>query len=956
MADVASLAVALHLNSASFKSQIHNAYNSAANESKKFTQQIEASSSESERAITKISAQVRRSSGQAIAGFGNLHHVLTELVSGSNVAASTISNALVPAFEKFFGASHGSSFEVQREAAKEAAQGAVEAAQASIEAAKADATRAQQGLKTAQAMKEQAAAQIEQAVAADEYIEKMRVVNEQNGYFNRAEMDKEYAAQHEANARIIAEADLATAAANKKAAVASAQLTTAQAAEEVGSKQLATAKQQLAVANKELTTLQSITGKVTTGFSTFVTMMGGPVNVGLMAAAGAIFYLHSRLKEAEERQKSFYAAIQKGNSTLTTTTAELNDLAKKLGGTASAYKAVASAASAGFTGTLLNDAAELGSKLEEAGGSADTLVNKLANIGENPLQALRNYASEGVVLEDSIYNQIAALLRQGQTESALDLARNEYAKKQKQNFEEATNLAKEYKKVNDEANQSMRVMLAASTGSMIIYTSAHDAEMKKRSESLDKQKKDNEEALQSEQQLAKFEIDTLLKINAAMDAGKDKLAERNQLQQAINDRYKKGALSAKEYQQAIKGLDKLYSAPKVESGQQRVDQLQKKTAELRAQVKERDKIVSSSRALAAFEQELMGLKGKNLTADQKSVVAHADKIRTQLQINAGLEQELKLKELRKQFDDQNFEIAKATAQLQQEAQNTVLSTSMSDNAYQLMLQEQQIRDSFRDRRYQLDKELSDKTSQLYADQTNFLAQEEQKQIEIVRNAAQKKAEEEKNAFAGMKAGMRNYGSEVKDVNSVMQHITENTMQSMEDLLTDFVTTGKFNFADFAQSVVNDITRMIIKMMLFNALKKGLSSFGGGDVSEAAANAKDNVYQSPGLSAYSNTIVKSPTIFPFAKGMGLMGEAGPEAIIPLRRGADGSLGVRAIGNSSTTEITINQTIHVSGNGDKALYDAMQQAAEMGARQGANDAIARIQRDFATNGRTRKILGA
>lgn len=88
----------------------------------------------------------------------------------------------------------------------------------------------------------------------------------------------------------------------------------------------------------------------------------------------------------------------------------------------------------------------------------------------------------------------------------------------------------------------------------------------------------------------------------------------------------------------------------------------------------------------------------------------------------------------------------------------------------------------------------------------------------------------------------------------------------------------------------------------------------------------------------------------------MGEAGPEAIMPLQRGADGSLGVRAIGNSSTTEITINQTIHVSGNGDRALNEAMQQAAAMGARQGANDAIARIQRDFATNGRTRKILGA
>ncbi|EOB0297917.1 phage tail tape measure protein, partial [Escherichia coli] len=56
-----------------------------------------------------------------------------------------------------------------------------------------------------------------------------------------------------------------------------------------------------------------------------------------------------------------------------------------------------------------------------------------------------------------------------------------------------------------------------------------------------------------------------------------------------------------------------------------------------------------------------------------------------------------------------------------------------------------------------------------------------------------------------------------------------------------------------------------------------------------------VYTSANLSAYSNTIVDTPTYFAFAKGAGLMGEAGPEAIMPLTRAADGSLGVRAIGN-------------------------------------------------------------
>lgn len=76
-----------------------------------------------------------------------------------------------------------------------------------------------------------------------------------------------------------------------------------------------------------------------------------------------------------------------------------------------------------------------------------------------------------------------------------------------------------------------------------------------------------------------------------------------------------------------------------------------------------------------------------------------------------------------------------------------------------------------------------------------------------------------------------------------------------------------------------------------------SFFGGGDRLTGAlrmaglpAFAKGGVFD--GLSAYSNQVVDRPTLFAFANGAGLMGEAGPEAIMPLSRGADGRLGVRA----------------------------------------------------------------
>lgn len=81
------------------------------------------------------------------------------------------------------------------------------------------------------------------------------------------------------------------------------------------------------------------------------------------------------------------------------------------------------------------------------------------------------------------------------------------------------------------------------------------------------------------------------------------------------------------------------------------------------------------------------------------------------------------------------------------------------------------------------------------------------------------------------------------------------------------------------------------------------------------NANGGVYSSAGLSAHSGTVVSQPTIFPFAKGAGLMGEAGPEAILPLKRGSDGKLGVSAgdgaSGGGQAVDVRVTVTIDEAG---------------------------------------------
>lgn len=82
-----------------------------------------------------------------------------------------------------------------------------------------------------------------------------------------------------------------------------------------------------------------------------------------------------------------------------------------------------------------------------------------------------------------------------------------------------------------------------------------------------------------------------------------------------------------------------------------------------------------------------------------------------------------------------------------------------------------------------------------------------------------------------------------------------------------------------------------------------------------------------VTAFANGgVVNGPTNFPMRGGMGLMGEAGPEAIMPLSRGANGKLGVRAEGGSSRP---INVTMNISTPDAEGFRRSQSQiAAQMG----------------------------
>lgn len=154
--------------------------------------------------------------------------------------------------------------------------------------------------------------------------------------------------------------------------------------------------------------------------------------------------------------------------------------------------------------------------------------------------------------------------------------------------------------------------------------------------------------------------------------------------------------------------------------------------------------------------------------------------------------------------------------------------------------------------------------------------------------------------AGLQEGLTNWADSATDYASQAADAVVSTMDGMVSNISDALAGNVVDWRNWGSSVLREVSKILMNAAIVNGLKS-LSGAGGwlgtvgGWISGAVANAKGGVYTSANLSAYSNTIVDTPTYFAFAKGAGLMGEAGPEAIMPLTRAADGSLGVRAIGN-------------------------------------------------------------
>jgi TP901 family phage tail tape measure protein/lambda family phage tail tape measure protein len=213
-----------------------------------------------------------------------------------------------------------------------------------------------------------------------------------------------------------------------------------------------------------------------------------------------------------------------------------------------------------------------------------------------------------------------------------------------------------------------------------------------------------------------------------------------------------------------------------------------------------------------------------------------------------------------------------------------------------------------------------------------------------------------------------------------QGLIDGSMTAKEALGSFFKSVADMFLEMAAQIIAKQIT-MIILQTILKALG-AVAGGGGGGANLTNIEATDFSFNPSAMTgsltpgglfakggAFTNSIVSSPTMFKFADGgamrTGLMGEAGPEAIMPLSRGADGSLGVQANGlreamdrqqggangspvlNMSFQSTSINGVEYVSRDQlESAMAETRRSASRDGAKRGMTMTLDRIQNSSST----------
>lgn len=376
-----------------------------------------------------------------------------------------------------------------------------------------------------------------------------------------------------------------------------------------------------------------------------------------------------------------------------------------------------------------------------------------------------------------------------------------------------------------------------------------------------------------------------------------------------------------------------------------------------------EKMTEAHKQLLAFQQRITDLSGKKLTADEKSVLAHKDEIAQALRGLDIKQQELQhqnaINELKKKTVQLTSQLTEEESKVRQQHTMALATMGMGDQQRGRYEERLKIQQQYQDKLEQLKRDSKAKGtygSDEYRQAEQALKDSLDRRLAEWADYSAKVDAAQGDWMQGASRALDNFLAQGGNVAGMTENVFTNAFNGMADGIANFALTGKMDFRSFTVSILADLAKMEARIAASKLLGSVLGMFGAGAsaggstpsgaYSSAALsvipNADCGVYRSAGLSQYSGSIVNRPTFFAFARGAAVMGEAGPEAILPLRRGANGKLGVVAAGSGGMTMFAPQYHIAITNTGPDLGAQAMKAVYDMG-KKAASDYLQQQGRD-------------
>lgn len=232
-------------------------------------------------------------------------------------------------------------------------------------------------------------------------------------------------------------------------------------------------------------------------------------------------------------------------------------------------------------------------------------------------------------------------------------------------------------------------------------------------------------------------------------------------------------------------------------------------------------------------------------------------------------------------------------------------------------------------------DLNAQNSQEYIDQLARIDAAEKQQLANERKYLRARQDAQGDWRNGFQRAMEDISDEVNDVAGQTHDGFINAFHEMDDAIDEFSKSGTLKIKNFAKTVIAELLKIELRILLSNVLSSMFGSAAGGVNSGAdlggSTYGQSNTYAG-GLTAARGAVVaggaqlatyalggafggvlRTPSLFPMANGgTGLAGEQKPEGILPLEEMADGRLGVLSKGGGGST-INVNTTVHVHQDG-------------------------------------------